>query len=484
MRFLAAVAALLFAIQAHAADLNTSMWSQLDNSNNQTPPNGWPEGMNPAQVNDTARAGMGATKRWYDRMNATLTSGGTANALTLTYAVAPALLVKGDTFQFIAGNTNTGPATLNINSLGAKAITNGGQPLIGGEIITGWVVGVIYDGTNFEVKTSSKMARGMANYVPDNSPFQQYNPNLANASIALTMGSTASPDTSLNSPVVMQKIGSVHGDYRLGSTALISLITGGAAHDAHGFALTVQTNDVIGWDGTGNHTFNQAVQGTCNLLAPGIHGWCEGVIGEVNTWGVWDFMMGFEGAINNQSGTDSPQAFDPTHFDASFLASCGAHGAIAGSAKCGTAFLVNPNQTLPNIFRRGFYVPAGTTVTESSFESAATTAPYGLDLGHGAFSGAAVRVPNGNGLFGLNAAGSGNIAMVSIGASDEVVIGSIGGFSSASEIFLGPIDGTVPVFIEGAVVTVPNIPSTSGTGKPVCANTATRALYVATGSSC
>src|SRR6185437_7800393 len=96
--------------------------------------------MNPAQVNDAARAMMGAVKRFYDRIQPTVTSAGTANAQTLTYTVAPTSLVAGDVFEFIVGAnlTNTGAATININSLGAKpAVTNAGAALVGGELIAG-----------------------------------------------------------------------------------------------------------------------------------------------------------------------------------------------------------------------------------------------------------------------------------------------------------------------------------------------------------
>jgi len=56
-----------------------SGWSETDASNNQTPPDGWPEGMQPSGVNDVGRMMMGAVKRWYNTVTA-----GIANALPLT----------------------------------------------------------------------------------------------------------------------------------------------------------------------------------------------------------------------------------------------------------------------------------------------------------------------------------------------------------------------------------------------------------------
>lgn len=49
-----------------------STWSPVDESNTAAPPNGWPENMQPSAVNNSARAIMGAVRRWYDTVNAQL----------------------------------------------------------------------------------------------------------------------------------------------------------------------------------------------------------------------------------------------------------------------------------------------------------------------------------------------------------------------------------------------------------------------------
>lgn len=139
------------------ADLNQASWSQTDASNNSGSPAGWPEGMAPSGVNDSARAGMGAVKRWHDQITPTLTSTGSANTQLLTYAVAPTAYVGGDVFSFFAGFTNSGPASLNVNGLGAKQIvTADGVALSGGEIRVGYVVTVFYDGTSMRLAHQHK----------------------------------------------------------------------------------------------------------------------------------------------------------------------------------------------------------------------------------------------------------------------------------------------------------------------------------------
>jgi hypothetical protein len=147
-----ALSLMLASLPAMANDLSNATWSEVDSSNNAASPNGWTSGtMTPSQVEPTARAMMGATKRFYNHINATKTSGGSANTQTLTYSVAPAAYATGDAYAFIAGFTNTGSATLNVNSLGAKTIKVGTVPLTAGQITVGRVVNVYYDGTDFQL---------------------------------------------------------------------------------------------------------------------------------------------------------------------------------------------------------------------------------------------------------------------------------------------------------------------------------------------
>jgi hypothetical protein len=79
--------------------------------------------------------------------------GGTANAHTLTLTPAPAAYAAGQAFSFVANATNTGATTLNVNGLGAKNIVrgNGSTALAGGEIQSGALVSVVYDGTSFRM---------------------------------------------------------------------------------------------------------------------------------------------------------------------------------------------------------------------------------------------------------------------------------------------------------------------------------------------
>jgi hypothetical protein len=120
---LAVLTFLCLLVPAQGAEIgNTSVFSQTDGSNNSGTVPTWAESMAPSQVNDSARALQGAVTREWNWRNVTLTSGGSADTQTLTYSVAPAAYYNGQRFAFIAGFTNTGAATLNVNSLGATAV--------------------------------------------------------------------------------------------------------------------------------------------------------------------------------------------------------------------------------------------------------------------------------------------------------------------------------------------------------------------------
>lgn len=100
--------------------------------------------------------------------------GGAINTLTavagtdtITASTSPAITayVAGQSFRFVAAGTNTtGIPTLNINGLGAKNITrNGTSGIVPGDIRSGSVVTVTYDGTQFQI-TGIVGASGVIGY--------------------------------------------------------------------------------------------------------------------------------------------------------------------------------------------------------------------------------------------------------------------------------------------------------------------------------
>jgi hypothetical protein len=91
------------------------------------------------------------------------TSGGTANAQTLTPDPAWTVLAAGNRVSFIAGASTTAAATMNVSGLGAKTIkTVTGYDLDDGDIVSGNLYELVYDGTNFVITTQLPPLRDTA----------------------------------------------------------------------------------------------------------------------------------------------------------------------------------------------------------------------------------------------------------------------------------------------------------------------------------
>jgi hypothetical protein len=84
---------------------------------------------------------------------------------TLTGTLTPALAAyaTGNLFSFVAANTNTGATTINLNSLGAKSITKSGTTaLVAGDLVSGQVYLIEYDGTRFQLINPSSTSSSVS----------------------------------------------------------------------------------------------------------------------------------------------------------------------------------------------------------------------------------------------------------------------------------------------------------------------------------
>ena len=102
-------------------------------------------------ANASARTDYAAYGQVQDSGSQYLT--GVAGADTITASVTGlAAYATGQTFRLVSAGANTGAVTLNINALGAKAVTKAGATaLAAGDIPSGAVVEVVYDGTQFQM---------------------------------------------------------------------------------------------------------------------------------------------------------------------------------------------------------------------------------------------------------------------------------------------------------------------------------------------
>jgi len=90
--------------------------------------------------------------------------GSVAGTSTITGTVTPAITsyVTGQIFKFVAAASNIGAVTINLNSLGAKAITKfGSTALASNDILIGAVVQIIYDGTQFQLTSGVATGTGL-----------------------------------------------------------------------------------------------------------------------------------------------------------------------------------------------------------------------------------------------------------------------------------------------------------------------------------
>jgi hypothetical protein len=77
---------------------------------------------------------------------------------TITGSMSPTLTAysTGAMYWFVASGTNTGAVTMNIDALGAKAVTrDGSTALIAGDIVSGQVAVIVYDGTRFQLQKAN-----------------------------------------------------------------------------------------------------------------------------------------------------------------------------------------------------------------------------------------------------------------------------------------------------------------------------------------
>jgi hypothetical protein len=142
------------AFNALTADLATGLSTCITKDGQTTPTANIPMGNN--KITNLA-VGTAAT----DAANLSQVQSTTAKLVnsisgadTITGTMSPnlAAYATGQMFYFIAAGDNTGAVTLNIDSLGAKAVTRDGSvALAAGDIKSGEVVVVVYDGTRFQV---------------------------------------------------------------------------------------------------------------------------------------------------------------------------------------------------------------------------------------------------------------------------------------------------------------------------------------------
>jgi hypothetical protein len=165
------------------------------------------------------------------------TDTGTANAYVIALSPAVAAYAAGQAFTFKAANASTTASTLNVNTIGTKVIKKlNDQDIASGDIESGSIVSVVYDGTSFQM--TSQLASS-ATSTPGGSNTQvQYNSSGAFAGSAnLTFDAstlTVTGTSSLDGAVTINQTGAAV-DFRVEGENVANGIFLDASQDALSF---------------------------------------------------------------------------------------------------------------------------------------------------------------------------------------------------------------------------------------------------------
>src|SRR5688572_17355577 len=128
-------------------------WNVAAPNNNATPPNGWPEGMEYDEVNNTGRETHAVIARFLlAALSGLNVTAGTQPAYTLISGMTLSAYAAGQVFAFTAHDTSTGNVTLNVDTLGASnVVTANGTQLGAGDIIANGVYLVVRRASDFQL---------------------------------------------------------------------------------------------------------------------------------------------------------------------------------------------------------------------------------------------------------------------------------------------------------------------------------------------
>lgn len=210
------------------------------------------------------------------------TTAGTATAYTVTASPAPTAYVTGMSYRVKIHDANTGAATVNINSLGARTIkTAAGAALAAGDLALGVIVDLTYDGTDFRVVSAATPGLVKQTSVTD-----------ATADRLLITGAfgLGGRSTQVTSEGALDGI-TVSGwnHFAAGTSATV----GGPSTASSGLVLTMIYN-----------TGADAVQKVYELTGNGGKEWTRSQNG--GTWGAWKRTGGpFVGAVSEAGGVST-----------------------------------------------------------------------------------------------------------------------------------------------------------------------------------
>lgn len=273
---------------------------------------GFDENQAPRLVNDAAREMMAQVAAFcadaYQGKCPYYAAGGTANAITVTANPALGSYAAGAGFVILAGSTNTGATTINVNGLGTKALQFQGNALKGGEVIANRLFMAYYDGTQFQLMT------GFVHMVQDTT---NKHLGIGSGVMANGTGGTSAANTGVGHGVLAALTTGV-GNVAMGAEAgklltsgASSIAIGNGALDANqtGTANTAVGNDALGASTGSTNTaigasaLSAATSAGQNTAVGGSSG--SSVTGDANTLVGWGAGVALGTGVNLTSGSQN-----------------------------------------------------------------------------------------------------------------------------------------------------------------------------------
>lgn len=140
------------------SDMATALTGSISSDGQTTPTGNLPMGnyAHTGVANATVRTMYASAGQVQDNVLTYLTTVSGTDVITAVAAVGMTAYATGQKFTLVSVGANTGAVTLNINSIGAKSVTkNGTTALVAGDIASGAAIEVFYDGTRFQLISST-----------------------------------------------------------------------------------------------------------------------------------------------------------------------------------------------------------------------------------------------------------------------------------------------------------------------------------------
>jgi hypothetical protein len=421
------------------ADLATGLTTALTKDGQTTPTANIPMGS--FKITGLGAGTSATDAAQYGQLQAGATTIATVTGTdTLTGSVMPALTAyaTGNLFSFVAASTNTGAATINLNSLGAKSITKQGTTvLIAGDIASGRVHLIEYDGTRFQLlNPASSTGTGAQVFAtsptlvtPDlGTPSSLVGTNITGTAAGLTAGSVT---TNANLTGAVTSVGNATSLGSFTSANLLAALTDETGTGANVFATSPTLVTPI----LGTPTSVTLTNGTGLPLTTGVTGNLpvtnlnSGTSASSSTYWRGDGTWAAAGAT--PAGSTTQVQYN----------NAGAFGGITGATTNGTAL------TLTGAILNGTI--GATTPSTGAF----TTGAFGTTP---ATTGV-IRIPNASPIYARNASNSADRHVIEFNSSGEVAINGDG-----NNTVIGTTVGTLKTATTISVGAA--TPSSSGAG--------------------